>query len=284
MNTHLHEKVQIQDNLPAKGICYTSTNQLVTNHWHNSLEIIVITEGLMEIGIGDDTYHVHKDEMIVIDSGAIHYTQVIGLTTVYAIQIPYHLMSAHIPDYQYVCFRSEEDSVLFHKQVKENDLKELIISYNDLSLSKDPGYSLRCSSILYEIIYLLFQNHLTEIDKTSKGKNDWHMNRIKQVLSYVNKNYMKPLSLADGAELLSLNPEYFCRYFKKYTGYTFLDYVNTTRLTHIANDLQQTTATVTELTETHGFTNYKLFLQMFRKTYDCTPSEYRKKSRMERFQ
>ena len=102
------------------------------------------------------------------------------------------------------------------------------------------------------------------------------MNRIKQVISYVNKNYMNPISLSDGAELLSLNPEYFCRYFKKYTGYTFLDYVNATRLTHIANDLKTTSASVTELTEKHGFTNYKLFIKMFRKTYGCTPSEYKR--------
>ena len=60
MNTNLHEKVQIKDNIPARGICYSSTNQLVTNHWHNSLELIVITEGIMEVGSGDDTYHLHE--------------------------------------------------------------------------------------------------------------------------------------------------------------------------------------------------------------------------------
>ena len=278
MNTNLHEKVQIKDNIPARGICYSSTNQLVTNHWHNSLELIVITEGIMEVGIGDDTYHLHENEMIIIDSGAIHYTQVIGYTTVYAIQIPYHIMQNHIPNYEYSCFRSKNNSILFEKNADSKNLKELIVSYNKLSSEKPAGYSLRCSSILYEIIYHLYMNYMVEIDRSLKGKNDWHMNRVKQVISYINQNYTQALSLSDGAELLSLNPEYFCRYFKKYTGYTFLDYVNTTRLTHIANDLQHTSASVTDLTEKHGFTNYKLFLKMFRKTYGCTPSEYRKKS------
>ena len=44
----------------------------------------------------------------------------------------------------------------------------------------------------------------------------------------------------------------------------------------IANDLKNTSASITELTEKHGFTNYKLFLKMFRKTYGCTPIEYKR--------
>lgn len=278
MNQSLHEKVQTRDNLPARGITYTSTNQLVTNHWHNSLEIIVVSEGCMEVGIADDVYQLHTGELIVIDSGAIHYTQVLGLTTIYAIQIPYQLLQAHVPNYEYVCFRSKEHSILFPCGPESDNLGNLIISYNRIGEEKTPGYSLRCSTILYELVYRLYTCHLVEIDKNLKGKKEWHMNRIKQVISYVNKNYAQPISLNEAANLLSLNPEYFCRYFKKYTGYTFLDYVNTTRLTQIANDLQLSDQSVSALTEKHGFTNYKLFLKMFRETYGCTPSEYRKTS------
>ena len=275
MQQNLHEKVQTRDNIPARGIHYSSSNQLVTNHWHNSLELIVVTEGCLELGIAEDIYHIQPGELAIIDSGAIHYTQVIGYTTIYAIQIPYQILSAHIPDYQYVCFRSAKNSIIFPSD-ETNKLYELILSFYKVGDTKEPGFSLQCSMIMYEIIYILYTHYLTEIDKTIKGKNDWHTNRIKHVISYVNEHYAESITLNDGANLLALNPEYFCRYFKKYTGYTFLDYVNTTRLTHIANDLQNTSGSVTELTEKHGFTNYKLFLKMFRKTYGCTPSEYKR--------
>ncbi len=276
MQQNLHEKVQIKDNIPARGIHYSNANQLVTNHWHNSLEIITVTEGCLELGIAEDIYHIYPGELAIIDSGAIHYTQVIGYTSIYAIQIPHQVLSAHIPDYQYVCFRSAENSVLFSASSETQNLHDLIISFYEIGASKEIGFSLRCSMIIYEIIYILYTHYMTAIDKSIKSKNDWHLNRIKHVISYVNAHYSEPITLNDGANLLSLTPEYFCRYFKKYTGYTFLDYINTTRLTHIANDLQQTSTSVTELTEKHGFTNYKLFLKMFRKTYGCTPSEYRR--------
>ena len=276
MDQNLHEKVRIKDNIPARGIFYRSSNQIVNNHWHNSLEIIAISEGCMEVGVADDIFQCHSGDIMIIDSGAIHYTQVLEPSAIYAIQIPYQLMQAHIPNYEYVCFRSSQGSIFFPHGEEADRLKELIISYNVLEEEKQLGYSLRCSSILYELIYRLYTCHLVEIDKNSKGKKEWHMNRIKEVLSYVNQNYMNAISLSEAAEMLSLNSEYFCRYFKKYTGYTFLDYVNATRLSHIANDLKNTSASITELTEKHGFTNYKLFLKMFRKTYGCTPIEYKR--------
>lgn len=276
MDQSLHEKVRVSDNIPARGIFYRSSNQVVTNHWHNSLEIIALGEGCMEVGVADDIYQCHSGDIMIIDSGAIHYTQVLEPSVIYAIQIPYQIMQAHIPNYEYVCFRSSQGSIFFPRGAEADSIKNLIIQYNEIEAEKPLGYSLRCSSILYELIYRLYTCHLIEIDKNLKGKNEWHMNRIKQVISYVNQNYMNPISLSEAADLLSLNPEYFCRYFKKYTGYTFLDYVNATRLTHIANELKNTSASITELTEKHGFTNYKLFLKMFRKTYGCTPIEYKR--------
>ena len=53
---------------------------------------------------------------------------------------------------------------------------------------------------------------------------------------------------------------------------TFLEYVNSIRLSHIHQDLLNTNYSISELLERHGFTNYKLFSKMFRDTYGCSPS------------
>lgn len=97
-------------------------------------------------------------------------------------------------------------------------------------------------------------------------------------MAYVKIHYAQPVSLEDAANVLSLNQEYFCRYFKKYMGMTFLEYVNSVRLSHIYGDLLNTNYGIMALLERHGFTNYKLFAKMFRTTYGCSPSELRKKS------
>ena len=98
-------------------------------------------------------------------------------------------------------------------------------------------------------------------------------------MNYVKSHYMQPISLEDAAQILSLNPEYFCRYFKKYMGMTFLEYVNSIRLYHIHQDLLNTNYSVSELMDRHGFTNYKLFSKMFRNTYGCPPGMFRRQQK-----
>lgn len=85
--------------------------------------------------------------------------------------------------------------------------------------------------------------------------------------------------MRQAAQAAALNPEYFCRIFKKYTGSTFLDYVNQVRLTHIYEELISTDDTVTDILARNGFTNYKVFCRMFRETYGGTPTQLRRAHR-----
>jgi len=77
---------------------------------------------------------------------------------------------------------------------------------------------------------------------------------------------------------VALNPEYFCRFFKKNMGMTFLEFVNQVRFSHICEDILRTDTSITELLVRHGFTNYKLFRRMFYEKYGCTPSAKRKET------
>ena len=56
---------------------------------------------------------------------------------------------------------------------------------------------------------------------------------------------------------------------------TFSKYLNQIRLMHIYHDLCSTKENILDITEKHGFTNYKLFNKMFQETYGCKPRELR---------
>ena len=85
--------------------------------------------------------------------------------------------------------------------------------------------------------------------------------------------------LYTSADELSLTPEYFCRLFKKYTGQTFLTYVNQIRLQYFHSDLLQTDESITYLMNKNGITNYKVFLRSFKEAYGMPPGQLRKKQR-----
>ena len=105
---------------------------------------------------------------------------------------------------------------------------------------------------------------------------DEERTRLITVMDYVNAHYNESISLSDAASLIALNPEYFCRFFKKNMGITFLEFVNQVRFSHICEDILRTDTSITELLTRHGFTNYKLFRRMFSERFHATPTEIRK--------
>lgn len=276
MPDSLHEKVIITDSLPARSFSYTSPSQLVTNHWHNSLEILYMASGKMDVGINNKIYALHRDDLIVINSGDIHYTHCRELAQVYALQVPYPILKTHIPNYDYVRFQTSDGSVLFTGTTHDREISRMMIQMQRITMNQAPGYSLLFTSQLYQLLYLLFQYYRTDISTSTKQKSDRNLTRLEQVMSYVKSHYTQPISLEDGAGILSLNPEYFCRYFKKYMGMTFLEYVNSVRLSHIYQDLLNTNYSISELMDRNGFSNYKVFAKIFRSTYGCSPSDLRR--------
>ena len=77
---------------------------------------------------------------------------------------------------------------------------------------------------------------------------------------------------------MGLNKEYFCRFFKKHMGMSFLQYLNDVRAAHIYQDLQNSNAPISEIMEENGFTNQKLFNKTFKALYGSTPSSVRRNS------
>ena len=106
-------------------------------------------------------------------------------------------------------------------------------------------------------------------------ENNRDRQRITKVMKWIRINYREPLTLDQASGSLAVSREYFCRLFKKYTGQTFLEYLNDVRTMQLAKELIQSDDTITVLMEKHGLTNYKVFLRTFHKLYGMSPQKYR---------
>lgn len=271
-----HENVITPQPLPAKFFYYSSASQLITRHWHNSLELLYMKSGVMNVVVNNDTYSLSQGDLIVINSGDIHSTHCLESSFVIALQIPYQLLQTHIPHYSCVRFQNSDGSPVLTPSACSAQIRSLLLELYNLTRTQPVGYSLRFSSLIYQLIFVLETNFHTDISSAAQRKSDRNLTRLEQICTYVKNNYTRPISLEDAAAVLSLNPEYFCRYFKKHMGTTFLEYVNSVRLDHIHQDLLETDRPISDLLERHGFHNYKLFMKMFRRTYGCSPGALRK--------
>ena len=100
--------------------------------------------------------------------------------------------------------------------------------------------------------------------------------RLNIILKYLQENYKQNIALEDIAKLVHFQTNYFCRFFKKHMGVTFIEYQNQVKLAYVYRDLIKTKDSLSMILSRHGFNNYKLFRTLFKKHFGDTPMKVRK--------
>ena len=100
--------------------------------------------------------------------------------------------------------------------------------------------------------------------------------QIDKIYEYVFQNVQEGINLKDAAKLVYMEPSSFCRYFKKKTSQTFMEYVKSVRIGIAAKLLAETDKPVTHICYECGYNNLANFNHYFKVIMKKTPSEYRK--------
>lgn len=109
---------------------------------------------------------------------------------------------------------------------------------------------------------------LTETD--IEAKNIY----IKKAVAYVRKHYSEEITVTELANHLALSEAYFCRLFKKETGYTFGQYLTNYRIHVAAGLLANFPLKVSEAASQVGFSDSNYFSVIFKKIMEMSPTEY----------
>ncbi|MDC7220098.1 MAG: AraC family transcriptional regulator [Spirochaetales bacterium] len=265
-----HEIVIHEESFPALIKNYRARDYFISSHWHTHLEIILIQKGTMEVLSSHEKVLLKEREIVIINSGEIHQTRVFGDTETLLLQVPFSLISDSL---------SSQSSRRFVLKPKEGEARDILVALLDelgeVYREKGEGQIFLFRSLLQKVLYHLVVDWSDPVELSESARR--HMTRMQGLLNYLEENYAFPLSVRDGAEIMGQHRDYFCRFFKKNTGSTFMEYLNLIRLTHIHRDLVSTENRVSEILERHGFTNYKVFSRLFKEHYGMTPSELRRK-------
>ena len=145
------------------------------------------------------------------------------------------------------------------KKTKLDMLKTTLEQMQIIDDIRPDGFILRFNSLIFELLFQLYHNFGVKIFQSDLSQQKKDLDRLNLVLNYISENYRYPISLDEIAGVAYLQTGYFCRFFKKKMGVTFLEYQNEYRLSFIYKDLINTKDPVHVILERHGFTNYKLF-------------------------
>lgn len=273
IRTLQHEKIINIENSDILFSINTDSGSYVSSHWHDDVEIIYIIEGSLEINIEDKNIYLRKNMMYIIDSRIIHSVNCSEYNRAVLIQIPHNFLIRFVPDIDNIQFS------LNYK--KEEYLIVLINRLIELYLDKENNIESRFdfSIEILSFIKNIYRDHSISTKKTVL-KNNRYFDRIALVIDYTERNYNKQIGISEIASVASLQDKYFCRFFKRCMGMTYLAYLNEVRLSHLYKDLFDTTEPIGSLIEFHGFNNHKTFRKLFRQKFRMTPIEVRKNNRL----
>ncbi|EAQ99851.1 AraC family transcriptional regulator [Maribacter sp. HTCC2170] len=100
--------------------------------------------------------------------------------------------------------------------------------------------------------------------------------RINIIFNYVKNNFQEDIPLAEIADMVSMTVPSFCRYFKKVTNKTFVQFVNERRLVHASKLLTEQKMSISDVCFECGFNNFSHFNKSFKAFTGQNPSHYRK--------
>ncbi len=103
-----------------------------------------------------------------------------------------------------------------------------------------------------------------------------NLEKINKVYEYVFQNVQDGVKLEEASAILNMAPSSFCRFFRKKTDLTFMEYVKRVRVGMAAKLLAETDKQITQICYESGYNNLANFNHYFKSIMGKTPSDYRR--------
>ncbi|OPA79095.1 DNA-binding response regulator [Paenibacillus selenitireducens] len=98
---------------------------------------------------------------------------------------------------------------------------------------------------------------------------------VKRACDYIRENYQSDHTLAEVCGRFGMSVSYFSVQFKKYTGYSFVNYLNRVRIEKAKELLLQSNLKIYEVAGEVGYDTLQYFNRVFKQAVHMTPGEYR---------
>ncbi|WP_066056763.1 GH39 family glycosyl hydrolase [Robertmurraya korlensis] len=274
-----YEIIEMNKDLPIH--IFLHSVDYVTNHWHDSIEIIFVLKGKVSVSVNDKRYDLNEKDIFLINANDIHSIQHQEDNLLLALQIPIPDLKNHIKDADSYVFSCK--SFLFDEshQGEFNEIRALLAQMMWVINKEGEGYELQIQSLYFQLIYLLRKNFRDENVKENKISSQKHIDRLLRITSYVKDNFKQEITLNELAQIEFLSIHYLSKFIQKHLGMPFSKYVDSIRLDHAVKDIVFTDIPLTQIALDNGFASVKAFNRAFKEFYHQTPSEYRRAVEME---
>lgn len=237
----------------------------VSPHLHSALEIVWVTDGTLELGVGQDLYHMEKGDIGFVFPNVIHHYQVFSDTSSTAVFIKSLLSISDHFETMLTKYAPE------YPIIKSPDVEEEV--YRTLKAILDTKQTdMAIVQAYLQIVLARCSKKFRLVEKRDVGSSDL----IYQTVAYMSGNFKKQFSLENMARELGVNKYMLSRIFSKTFHTNFNQYLNDVRLNYACHRLENTGDSITNIYLDSGFDSQRTFNRVFKDRFKISPSEYRR--------
>lgn len=248
-------------------------------HFHNVFEIYMAHTGGLTYFVENRIYPVEKNDLFVFNHLDLHRIGIAPQTHYERSIVVFNpayvsSLSTDLTDLL-ACFLDRRPNFSHRLQLSD----EQAVTFQDLFQRalqhgghRQYGEDVRKKLALIEI--LLFINPLYQGNpEWIPSQTDAGYEKIRPIISYINGNVGRKLSLDELSERFYIDKYYLCKRFKETTGFTIHEYGMYRRIIHAA-ELLRKNLQVAQVAELTGFENHGHFITTFKKHVGITPKQY----------
>lgn len=250
-------------------------------HYHPELEITIIIKGKGILFVGDKIQNYGENELFLIGSNLPHEwrSDFKQNADFYSQSIAAHFMK-NLPGINFdqipeaVAIKKLFDQSVRGIKVGEPRIIEFVKEKLLLLMEME---GIERISLLFSILNAIASTSELEILSSPTFVNsfgDGENHKIIKAYKYMIANFKDHISIDQMAKQLNMEPTSFCRFFKRRTNKSFIQYLNEIRIGYSCKLLIEDNHNISEVAYESGFENISHFNKQFKKIIKLTPKEF----------
>lgn len=241
-------------------------------HWHRNIEFNLVTKGRIRMIVDGNAMEMYPGMWCVVNSSELHSNHWIDIEDHFegiAVQISKSFMDSWMGTNTYFVHPADPDAA--------KEIENTLLTFGEYYTRETTNNLEKMEHVFHFLI--LLQKYCVN-GKVTNEENRKNINNVKSIIHYIDEHFQESLNLADISEKFHYTSAHFSRMFKEHMGYNFYAYIQNVRLMHCVDEMKENPdVRLLDCAIRNGFPNVKSFIETFKKSFGCTPSEWMKKNK-----
>lgn len=244
-------------------------------HRHKEVQICWIKKGRGTLVVQAELFAFKEEDIFVIASNKAHLFKKEHKGNIQTISLFFDISAKNNP---LMSLPEMTDLAnYFSRLVPCNKLEEPLRSEISMKLNLIMENTMEYKLALFIDLLANLRSELSISERIDSVYSEKDGDRMKMIMDYTLSNFKNNIGISDVAKEISYTPEAFCRFFKKRTRKTFIQYLNELRINEACHRIiEHQDSLMSEIAYGCGFNNVSHFNRVFKQLKQMSPLQYRR--------